>query len=223
MKMMLKIIQILLIGKIDMKSNLYYYNRDYSEKRRYEWYLSYPDFSHLVSKVVLREDKILHVGAGTSSKILLIDLSFDMEKDGYSNIVSTDISDNCIEFMNERVKTKGKNLSYLKSNVTNMNFENESFDVVVEKGLLDSLLCKENGIADAEQMIKEIYRVLGKRGRYLSISHSSERSVHFKCQTWDIQVIPLSLKNAVEFDKKENNKLNNKQEKAEHYLYVMTK
>lgn len=66
---MLKITLILHIGKIDMKSNVYNYIRDYSEKRRYEWYLSYPDFSHLVSKVVLREDKILHVGAGTSSKI----------------------------------------------------------------------------------------------------------------------------------------------------------
>jgi hypothetical protein len=50
--------------------------------------------------------------------------------------------------------------------VRELEFENESFDVVIDKGLLDSILVKKliksgnYSILNSEKMLNEIYRVL---------------------------------------------------------------
>lgn len=52
-----------------------YANPDYWEKRytdnpeSVEWYLRYSDMSEYITRVVSKEDRILIVGAGNSSKI----------------------------------------------------------------------------------------------------------------------------------------------------------
>lgn len=148
-----------------------------------------------------------------------------MFKDGFTNIVSMDISQEVVKYMQERL-SKYKSLSYVVEDALNMKFENSSFDAVIDKALLDSILCKENANPDADKMVKEIYRVLGKRGKFLCVSHSSERSTYFKTQNWEIEVNPLSLKDAVDADstsKEKKDKKNKTNEKAEHYLYIMSK
>lgn len=145
-----------------------------------------------------------------------------MFKDGFSNITSTDISDTVVEAMKQKLDKY--RLDYFKEDVLNMQFEPNSVDVIIDKGLLDSLLCKENANVDADKMVKEVYRVLGKRGRFLCVSHNSERNTYFKTQDWEVEINPLSLKDMIDLDSSKGKKNDNKKnDKAEHYLYIMTK
>ena len=55
-------------------------------------------------------------------------------------------------------------------------FSDNTFDVVVDKGLLDVLACYEgevgsnDSVTSTAKMVKEVHRVLKPRGRYLNIS-----------------------------------------------------
>ena len=53
-----------------------------------------------------------------------------------------------------------------------MEFQNESFDVVIDKGTLDALMSdqKEEVIVECDKMFSEIDRVLKFNGRYICIS-----------------------------------------------------
>lgn len=58
-----------------------------------------------------------------------------------------------------------------------MYFPEASFDVVIEKATLDSVLvflflskCGENSTVNANKMISEVHRVLSKNGVYLVVS-----------------------------------------------------
>jgi hypothetical protein len=48
------------------------------------------------------------------------------------------------------------------------------YNVVVDKGTLDSILCGDNSTPNAEKMISEIYRVLAPNGVYICISYGDE-------------------------------------------------
>ena len=47
-----------------------------------------------------------------------------------------------------------------------MTFENETFDVVFDKGTLDAILCGVNSFENAAKMVNEVFRVL-KPGGYV--------------------------------------------------------
>ncbi len=53
-------------------------------------------------------------------------------------------------------------------------FEDGRFNIVFDKGTLDSLLCAENAAGNVEKMLNEIYRVLSGNGVYVCISYGSE-------------------------------------------------
>ena len=65
--------------------------------------------------------------------------------------------------------------------VRELEFENESFDVVIDKGLLDSILVKKliksgnYSILNSEKMLNEIYRVLRQKGIYICISYGTPK------------------------------------------------
>ena len=50
-------------------------------------------------------------------------------------------------------------------------FEDKTFDVVIDKGTLDSVLCGDGSAPNAEQMLSEISRVLTDEGVFICISY----------------------------------------------------
>jgi 2-polyprenyl-3-methyl-5-hydroxy-6-metoxy-1,4-benzoquinol methylase len=102
----------------------------------YEWFVDYASFAPLVHKFVPKKSKeILIVGTGNSF------LPRDMYKDGYKNILATDICSNIINFMREQFpEITWDTLNILDDFRIDSEF-NEQFDVVIEKGLIDSMLC----------------------------------------------------------------------------------
>ena len=70
--------------------------------------------------------------------------------------------------------------------VLNMDFESRSLPLVVDKSLIDTLLCYRNSAESTSAMITEIYRVMAPGARYITFSlHSLEEAVaHFNGFDW---------------------------------------
>ncbi len=53
-------------------------------------------------------------------------------------------------------------------------FKQGEFNIVIDKGTLDSILCGDNSEPNALKMLSEIYRVLSPNGIYICISYGDE-------------------------------------------------
>lgn len=58
--------------------------------------------------------------------------------------------------------------------VRNMQFPDASFDVVIDKALLDAMVCGDGAVLSVQQMLSEIHRVLTPTGTYTCITHGKE-------------------------------------------------
>ena len=95
-------------------------------------------------------------------------LTEDMFEDGYTSITNIDISRVCIEQMVERYKDK-PTLQWQQMNCCALDFPDETFDVVLDKGTLDSVLCGEGSTANTAKMCSEVSRVLKPNGVFLIV------------------------------------------------------
>ncbi len=98
-----------------------------------------------------------------------------MYEEGYENIINIDISDNCVKYMQEKIKTRCPKLIYKQMDVLDMNeFKQGEFNIVLDKGTLDSILCGDNSTPNAEKMLSEIHRVLAPNGIYICVTYGDE-------------------------------------------------
>ena len=126
-----------------------YWDERFTVEDNFEWCKSYDDFKHLMSKHVRKNDRILMLGCGTSK------LSEEMYHDGYTSIINIDYSQVVIQ----KMKQKHQHLvgmQYLVMDITNMTFDKNSFDVIIEKGTLDTLLVDEKHLWDPSEHSRSI-------------------------------------------------------------------
>ena len=93
-----------------------------------------------------------------------------MYKDGYTNLVNIDISDEVIKRMKEYHEKQGVNCEWIEMDATKLEFPDESFDLVIDKGTLDAVLCGDN-YDIPNKILKEMFRVAKKDRSVLIISH----------------------------------------------------
>ena len=74
--------------------------------------------------------------------------------------------------MKERNASRRPRMSFLKMDMTQMEFPDASFQVVLDKGTLDAVLTdeEEKTLQQVDRMLAEVGRVLQVGGRYLCIS-----------------------------------------------------
>lgn len=84
-------------------------------------------------KLFNSECKILVIGCGNSK------MSEEMYDDGFTNLTNIDISQVVIDQMKVRNEER-PSMQWIKMDVTEMTFENESFDIVLDKSTIDTLL-----------------------------------------------------------------------------------
>ena len=72
-----------------------------------------------------------------------------MFEEGYANITNIDISNVCLKAMKDKYKDKGDNFKYLLMDVKAMDFPEASFDAVLDKATLDSVLVNINQLSAA--------------------------------------------------------------------------
>ncbi|GAB4859031.1 hypothetical protein Ancab_010499 [Ancistrocladus abbreviatus] len=148
-----------------------YWDIRYSqESGPFDWYQRYCSLAPLLNLYLPRGSRILVVGCGNSA------LGEGMVDDGYEDVVNIDISYVVIEAMRKKYCNRPQ-LKYIKMDVRDMStFQTGSFDAVIDKGTLDSLLCGNNSQQDAAMMLEEVGRVLKEQGIYMLITYGAPAS-----------------------------------------------
>lgn len=132
-----------------------------------------------------------------------------------------DFSPKVITQLEEKNKTKYPKMSFKVMDVLDMQeIQTGSFNVAIDKGTLDSILCGDNSGNNVQKMLNEIYRILAPGGRYICITYGDpeHRKKYFENLQWsnlsvDKIVKPIS-------NNEESNDMNNKNF---HYIYIMKK
>jgi SAM-dependent methyltransferase len=118
-------------------------------------------------------------------------LPFEMYQEGFQDIVSIDFSRNAISEMNKKSGDK-PGMLFMEMDVMEMSFPSGTFDVVIDKATLDSMLCGEGAIKTIQTMLQQIYRVLKPNGTFMMLSYAkSQLRLNFlkkKDFIWDISV-----------------------------------
>ncbi|XP_008262290.1 eEF1A lysine and N-terminal methyltransferase isoform X4 [Oryctolagus cuniculus] len=127
-------------------------------KKAFEWYGTYLELCGVLHKYIKPREKVLVIGCGNS------ELSEQLYDVGYKDIVNIDISEVVIKQMKERNATRRPQMSFLKMDMTQMEFPNASFQVVLDKGTLDAILTDEE-----EKTLQQVDRMLAEVGRVLQI------------------------------------------------------
>lgn len=150
-----------------------YWNQRFTSEESYDWLLTFPELKEFLVPYIQPDNKILVIGCGNSS------FSSDLYDEGFNNITNIDFSDIVIEKMKERNKIDRPSMLWIKMDMTELaSFDDESFDVVIDKAAMDALMVDEgdvwNPIQDVikitDKMCMNISRCLRSAGFYIQIS-----------------------------------------------------
>lgn len=114
-----------------------YWDQRYSQEEHYDWLLTYAALSPALSPLLQTTHRILVLGAGNSS------LSADLYEAGYQHITNIDISAVVVARMQEKHLDK-PNMTCkfhpgLQMDMLNLQFQPQSFDIVLDKATMDVL------------------------------------------------------------------------------------
>ncbi|KAL5543629.1 hypothetical protein UlMin_007413 [Ulmus minor] len=165
---------------------LYWDARYIQEGGSFDWYQRYSALRPFVQKYVPPSSRVLMVGCGNAV------MSEDMVKDGYEDITNIDISLVAVDMM-RRKHEHIPQLKYMQMDVRDMSFfPDETFDSVIDKGTLDSLMCGTDAPISASRMLGEVSRLLKPGGIYMLITYGDPtvRMPHINkpVYTWKIQL-----------------------------------
>lgn len=90
---------------------------------------------------------------------------------GYTDIVNIDISPSVIEQMRTATDAKNKKMEWLVMDGCDLKFADASFDVVLDKGTLDAVICGKD-LTISNKMLLEAKRVIKPTGKIIVITHS---------------------------------------------------
>ena len=210
----------------------YWENRYKNSKSTFDWLEDYNSLKSIISDLIPEENKkfssILNLGCGNS---LLCEEMYD---DGYKNIINIDLSETVIKYMEKRNKEIRKKLKFFVMDCRELNINNNSIDLAIDKSTIDALLCGENSFINVAKMLKEVQRVLKIGGYYLMISYGcpENRLIHIerKFLGFDIKIFKIVKNEKVEISMNENNNNNNNFNKddnnnfeSSHYVYICKK
>ena len=182
-----------------------------SENSTFDWLENYSALRDIISSLNIPKEtgQILNLGCGNS------EFAENMYDDGYKNIKNIDISHNVIKAMAERNKEK-EGMIYEVMDVRDLKYEDNSFDLAVDKSTIDALLCGEDAFINVAKMIKEVQRVLKVGGYYMIVSYGTPeyRMLHLnrKFEKFKIEILKIE-KDFVEEDGYDKH----------HYIYLCQK
>ena len=81
-----------------------------------------------------------------------------------------------------RIRNKNRpGMKYEVMDVIDLKYPDNAFDVLIDKSIIDTLLCGDNAFINTMMMLKEGQRVIKEHGQYIAISYGkpTERAPHF--------------------------------------------
>ena len=147
-----------------------------------------------------------------------------MYEDGYQHITNIDISFTVIKQMQEMYKEKIPNLPFKQMDVRSLQYDDGTFDAVIDKGTFDSVLCGDGSGPNADLMLEQIYRCLSPTGVYICMTYGlpEQRMGYFQKPDfyWTIfqhKIAKPTISTSAVVANEDKN------EKNFHYIYVMRK
>jgi len=131
-----------------------------------EWYISYESSEELRNYIRRRlkpHSLILQIGCGNSK------LSENLYTDGYRHVCNLDLSEPLVEQMKLKYKTSHPGLQFVHGDALALPFPAKSFDAVIDKGTLQSILLLRGGIEKAGELSRQVWDVLRPGGRYVVV------------------------------------------------------
>ena len=179
-----------------------YWNQRYIKQsdQTFDWLEDYDSLRQLITQHINLDSKILIIGCGNSL------LSEEMYNDGFHNIINIDISPVVINQMKKRSNINFPNMKWYVMNVLNMEFDPNTFDAVIDKSTLDTILCGEMSFYNTAVMINEIQRVLKTNGKYICVSYGTPetRIKHFNREHLSFEINCYMISNKIFINLKTN-------------------
>jgi hypothetical protein len=94
-----------------------------------------------------------------------------MFDDGYHNIINIDIAPTIVEAMKVYHDKKEKFMEWTEMDATSLTYESESFDLVIDKGTIDAVICGDD-LEIPLNIMKEMCRVTKEEGNVMLITNS---------------------------------------------------
>ncbi|KAF9956097.1 hypothetical protein BGZ72_003034 [Mortierella alpina] len=174
-----------------------YWEERYSKEESFDWFKTYEDLKPLLNEHITSKDaRILMLGCGNST------LSEDMYDDGFHNIVNIDFSKTVIDNMTEKCKDR-VGMEWIEMDIRDLKFEDGSFDIVIDKGTMDALMCDRGDVWNPdEELVKtvaeevdEVVRVLKVGGKFLYITFGQPhfRKPHLVRPCWTVETSTLGV------------------------------
>jgi ubiquinone/menaquinone biosynthesis C-methylase UbiE len=97
--------------------------------------------------------------------------------------------------MKEQNKSRDK-MKYVVMDVQHLDFEDESFDIVIDKSTMDCIFCCDNSDDMVKSMLSESFRVLKPKGLHLCLSlHNTDKVMPYLSLNQKWSIIHFSLLN----------------------------
>jgi ubiquinone/menaquinone biosynthesis C-methylase UbiE len=145
----------------------------------YDWYMGWKRLKKTIveklsgaseGKVDAASVHTLMVGCGNS------EMSADMYEDGFTSIMSFDYSEVVIRKMKEKHGDATPGMEFEVADARDLRYDSASFDLVVDKGTLDAILCGGNSGSNSKAMLSEVARVLKPGGVFVIITYGEPDS-----------------------------------------------
>mmetsp|Transcript_30983 Transcript_30983/g.68025 ORF Transcript_30983/g.68025 Transcript_30983/m.68025 type:complete len:469 (-) Transcript_30983:71-1477(-) len=162
----------------------------------FDWYAGFAELEHILRAHVQdvgrspADMEVLMVGCGNSK------LSEELhDQGGYRRIVNVDISEICIDKMKRLYSETHPSLEWHAMDATKMTLGDKKFDLSIDKGTIDAVVCGEDGLVMVTDMIHEMGRTLKPGGLAMIITHSEDRAALFdmsvasRCPAWDWKLV----------------------------------
>jgi len=188
-----------------------YWNKRYKEQEgmTFDWLEDYASLKTYINDMIPKTARILVIGCGNS------EFSEKMFDDGYEHIDNIDQSEVVINQMKIRNANR-KSMTYAVMDARDLHFPDNSYDLVFDKCLLDSVLCGKKAFYNAALVVKEVQRVLKTNAFYMVISYgkSENRLLHLQREhlSFDIKECVIGIKPGEKED-----------EENSHYMYLCKK
>eukprot|EP00439_Symbiodinium_sp_Y106_P069217 s1744_g11.t2 len=140
--------------------------------------------------------------------------SWEMYEEGFHSITNIDLCLTVTKAMQEKYRDK-PGMTYKQMDGRSMELPDASFNVVIDKACLDSILCGEGSTHNAQKLLTEVSRILQPNGVYIAVSHGqpSYRLTY-------LQRPEICLHSA---SSPEPRFANSRTEDSVHYIYVCVK
>lgn len=121
---------------------------------------------------------------------------------GFLNIVNVDFSQIVIDRMQSQHASTCPGMTWIQGDVRSLPFEDSSFDVAIDKGTMDALMCEKGDvwnpspevIQNCKSEVDEVVRILRPGGVFLYITFGQPhfRKPHLQRPgIWSVEVIEL--------------------------------